>query len=419
MKAGIIAVIIAAVVVVAGACGIYAAETSSSSNNSSNKTLAVSSKANNGTVNASTSANTANTANTGSDKADNSSNSATKSVNSSNTKNSQVANAGDTKATTTDSSSNQSTSAKAASNTASSSTSSSVSNATSSQATQSVDWNAINASRVLTQAQQTQFLTDLQNAAQSNMQAGNAAGNDDQVQLDQLAENSYQAYNKIVQNEVSTIKSQLSGQELTNFNNLVSEFNKFNQNSVLTFYPNTQWYSMLPMQQANALEGYTMNMAYFLVYAYGPTSNIKDPQLGQSFGSSYTVFTNQNKTVQKYSSAFANQEINSSSSLNGVNMNNANDAIKAYQNILASWTSQIDDCYSYIKANSGGSINPTNLTQTEMKWITFRNNLVQNAGNGLTGANKQLAELRMNIMMTQLQSYNLITNLSAYVGVHY
>lgn len=408
MKTGIIAVIIAAVVVVAGACGIYAAETSSSSNNSSNKTLAVSSKANNGTVNASTSVTTANT---DSNKTDTSSNGTAKSLDSSNTKNSQATS--DTKATTTDSSSNQSTSSNVGS------TSNSASNSTSSQATQSVDWNAINASRVLTQAQQTQFLTDLQNAAQNDMQQANQAGNDNQGQLNQLAGNYYESYNKIVQSEVSAIKSKLSGQELTNFDNLVSDFNSFNQNSVLTLYPDTHSYSMRPMVQYNAAGGYTMNMAYFLVYAYGPTSNIKDPQLGQSFGSSYTVFTNQNKTVQKYSGAFANQEINSSSSLNGVNMNNANDAIKVYQNILASWTSQINDCYSYIKANSGGSINPTNLTQTEMQWITFRNNLVQNAGNGLTGANKQLAELRMNIMMTQLQSYNLITNLSAYVGVHY
>lgn len=280
-----------------------------------------------------------------------------------------------------------------------------------------VNWNFVNSSQVLTSEEQSNFLSDLANVAIENENAGKVLGGGDQYDLDKLAGDSFKRYENVVNNIVSTIQGRLTGQALINFNEEVSNFNEFNQDSVLALYPNTSYYSMLPMQQAFAAETYEMNMAYYLVFAYGSNNGTTNPQLGPYLENNYISNLSTDKTFNKFEQSLENVTYNSDNLITNMDVNNPKEVLNTYNNIYRQWTNEIDTIYDYIKTNSGGYISPRNLVPSEIKWIDFKNQQIALAGQGLTGISKEIAEKRMAIQMTQLQSYNLAVNLSSSVGL--
>ncbi|WP_297522356.1 hypothetical protein [uncultured Clostridium sp.] len=282
--------------------------------------------------------------------------------------------------------------------------------------TSSTDWKNINATGVLspeTAQYFSQQLIKLNNDANTFIENHQK----DQGELDEGAENGNKLITNFVNNKiVPAIQSKLSGSQLSNFNSLVSEFNQYNQNSVLSLYPNSHGGSILPLLQYSQAMTYENNFATYLIGGYVDTG--VSPLLSQQFiDASNNIYDN--ATYKKFINNVSETQNTSTHLAGRVNKDNAKDVLNTYNYIYELWNTQIDNVYNYVKANSGGDINSQNLTSTEKIWISFRDNIVSQAGNGLTGINKEIAEKRMAIRMTQLQTYNLMGDLSSNVGVHY
>lgn len=281
---------------------------------------------------------------------------------------------------------------------------------------QNVDWKAINASEVMTSSQGSSFLNLI---AQANNQANSMQeklGDGDQTQLNQMAFKSYAAEQKAVDSISKTIGSALNGVENSKFNQLIQNFNKFNYNSVTTLYNQEQGGSIQPMLDGLGAKGYEQNMGYYLAGAY--IDNGANPQIPLIYLIAYANCSN-NNTGAKFSNTLVQTQNKCDALVNQMNSKDAQSVLSTYNQIYSNWTTQIDTVYNYVETNSDGFINPETLIPTEKIWISFRDQQVALAGQGLTGTNKEIAEKKMAIRMTQLQTYNLMLNLSNSVGVHF
>ena len=280
------------------------------------------------------------------------------------------------------------------------------------------DWNTINSECVLSSENTDYMINKLKETnTQSNI-FDKKIGSESQSDMDQMASNDAKLITNLVNNIfIPMIQSKLSGNTLDNFNQSIATFNTYNTNSVLSIYNSKGgFYSMLPMQQANLASSFEYNMANYLIGAYSKTGN--NPTLGSSFNTAYLLNGN-TKTYDKFSSSLQNAISSSASLSNNMDKDNPQDVLKAYKQIYTIWNNEINTVYPYIKKNSGGSINGTNLTASELVWINFKDAQVNIAGQNLTGITKEIVQEKMRIRFTQLRTYNLLNSLSGFVGIHY
>lgn len=195
---------------------------------------------------------------------------------------------------------------------------------------------------------------------------------------------------------------------------MINYFHTYNLNSISAIYPNNSGGTILPMEQNLQGVSYESNFINYLIGGYVNTGT--NPLLSQQFVNAYDSQTNKNATYQKFIGAVTETQNKSTQLSTQMNSNNGQDVLDTYKQIYQLWNNQIDNVYNYIKANSNGYISSENLTNAELVWIKFRDQAVSNAGNGLTGINKEIAQKRMAIRMTQLQTYNLMGYLSYSVG---
>ena len=277
---------------------------------------------------------------------------------------------------------------------------------------QSVDWAKINATGVLSSETADYFAQQLLTTENKATKSA-TNGSEDQNQMNISSYKSYEMVANFIKDKISpAIESKLNNSDSSNFDNVISQFNQFTKNSISAIYPLSQGGSELPLLQNSLAIPYENNFGGYLIGAYVNTG--VDPLLSSQFMQVYSG--KQNATYNKFIGDVTLTQNKSANLAGQMNKNNATDVLDTYNQIYALWNTQIDNVYNYIKANSNGYIGPKNLTQSEKVWINFRDTMINEAGAGLTGTNKEIAQKRMAIRMTQLQTYNLMANLSFSVG---
>lgn len=282
-----------------------------------------------------------------------------------------------------------------------------------------LDWSKINRFKVLSGLQENALVDQLVQVAIKNYNSANEATSDTQEALNQLAEEDSERYDIVSDNIIDTIKNNLPNEALNNLYKEIENFSQLDKETIDELYPVNQWYSRLTMEQRETLGFCEKNMGYYLVNAYSNNSDNFNPQLELYFNNIYPKYLDENKTVDKFKGQLENLASTNNQYIETMNKNNADDILDVYNNIDKSWTEELNTVYEYISTNSHGYINDSTLKKAENSWVEFRDNEIELSSQGLTGANKEIEEKRTKIMLTELQSYNLVFNLSSFVGFNF
>lgn len=282
-----------------------------------------------------------------------------------------------------------------------------------------LDWSSINRFKVLSVLQENGLVDQLAQVAIKNYNSANESTSDTQEALNQLAVEDSERYEVAINNIIDTIKPNLSIEALNNFYKEVENFSKLDKETMDELYPANQWYSRLTMEQIETLASYEKNIGYYLINTYSNNSDNYNPQLELYFNNIYPKYVNNNKTIDKFKGQLENLVSKNNQYIETMNKNNVEDILDVYENINKNWTGELSNIYEYVSSNSHGYINSSTLEKAENTWIQFKNNEIELSGQGLTGANKEIEEQRTEIMLTELQSYNLVFNLSSFVGFNF
>lgn len=308
----------------------------------------------------------------------NSSNQSTKSVT---LKSKPMNNGNDTTAT----SSNQSES----SNIAQSQNTSTSANATTNTSQQSnqVDWQALNSSAVLTQSQQKTLIAQLTNAIYKDGQ------------------NTQNVENYLSSILIPAIKNKLTGANLDRFNQIVGNFYNYilvEAQALVTgrheSVQNNQ--SVHEMDLGNMY----INFAIYLISAYSNPSY--SPLLSDRMQQLYNQIST-GMEGPKLATGLDNAINSVNDAVNQMNPNDSTNVLDTFNSSYEIMNDNLNNNYNYIKDNLDKILVPQVLINSEVDWISFKNQQINVAGEGFTGITKQIAQQREAVRMTEARNFVL------------
>ena len=263
----------------------------------------------------------------------------------------------------------------------------------------SINWNLINSTGVLSQENVDFLIEGVNNALYAD-----GANRDVEVKA------TTDMINYVNDTIIPMIRSELSGENLTKFNETVENFENFNQSSTKFFVDgrkatvsNDEGVYEIDIRAAY------QNFAAYLISSYA--NNGYNPTLTNSVERIYQL-NGQGMVPNNLMNNFWNAISQAKVILNKMNSNNYNSVNNSYNNIYNCLNNSLNENYGYIKAHIDNIVGPTLLTNFEEQWISFKNRQIEIAGQGLTGVNKEVAQQREAIRLTELRNYNLLYNFS-------
>ena len=263
----------------------------------------------------------------------------------------------------------------------------------------SINWNLINSTGVLSQENVDFLIKGIDNALYP-----------EGVTHDVEFKSTRDMINYVNDTIIPMIRAKLSGENLTKFNETVENFENFNQSSTKFFVDGRKaTVSNDKIVYEIDIRAAYQNFAAYLISSY--TNYGYNPTLTNSVKRIYEL-DGQGIVPSNLMNNFCNAKSQAEEVLSNMNSNNYNSVNNSYNNIYNILNNSLNENYGYIKENIDNIVGPTLLTNYEEQWISFKNRQIEIAGQGLTGVNKEVAQQRETIRLTELRNYNLLYNFS-------
>ncbi|WP_297639222.1 hypothetical protein [uncultured Clostridium sp.] len=158
------------------------------------------------------------------------------------------------------------------------------------------------------------------------------------------------------------------------------------------------------------------NVIYFNIYNCLENNGI-NPQISENyFGNELASIGNINREnnltekqkeyIKKEVDQLNYTEIKGNNIINGA-VGSKGSILEAYKEINTLWTTTLNEEYTSLKAESP---NKEVIIRNETPWLTFKTAMCNEAGKEYTnGTESQLANIKMNIRLTQQQAFNLLS----------